>query len=195
MEKVKVGDKIILEIRENKFEDPKHPCKGCFFFDLPLNGACFAMCSNKEPNSDTVKNIIFKQINLKNKTYMIDENKIKEAAKSLRKDFDDDVTQGFLVEFGFEKGAKWAVNEFINELWHPIDEEPNLVGEEIIVEMFIGNKRHTTVYEYMPGKESVPTLDTVRLITDWNSFKEERDNVKFKRWHYLKDLLLINNND
>ena len=32
MEKVKVGDKIILEIRENKFEDPKHPCKGCFFF-------------------------------------------------------------------------------------------------------------------------------------------------------------------
>ena len=36
---------------------------------------------------------------------MIDENKIKEAAKSLRKDFDDDVTQGFLVEFGFEKGA------------------------------------------------------------------------------------------
>lgn len=120
---------------------------------------------------------------------MIDENKIKEAAKSLRKDFDDDVTQGFLVEFGFEKGAKWAVNEFINELWHPIDEEPNLVGEEIIVEMFIGNKRHTTVYEYMTGKESVPTLDTVRWITDWNSFKEERDNVKFKRWHYLKDLL------
>lgn len=55
MEKVKVGDKIILEIRENKFEDSKHPCKGCFFFDLPLNGACFAMCSNKEPNSDTVK--------------------------------------------------------------------------------------------------------------------------------------------
>ena len=70
---------------------------------------------------------------------MIDENKIKEAAKSLRKDFDDDVTQGFLVEFGFEKGAKWAVNEFINELWDPIDEEPNLVGEEIIVEMFISS--------------------------------------------------------
>lgn len=62
MEKGEVGDKIILEIRENKFEDPKHPCKGCFSFDLPLNGACFAMCSNKEPNSDTVKNIIFKQI-------------------------------------------------------------------------------------------------------------------------------------
>ena len=126
---------------------------------------------------------------------MIDENKIKEAAKSLRKDFDDDVTQGFLVEFGFEKGAKWAVNEFLKDLWHPIEEEPNLVGEEIIVEMFIDDKRYTSVYEYMQGKEFVPTLDTVRWITDWNSFKEERDNVKFKRWHYLKDLLLINNND
>lgn len=50
---------------------------------------------------------------------MIDENKIKEAAKSLRKDFDDDITQGFLVEFGFEKGAKWAINEFLKDLWHP----------------------------------------------------------------------------
>ena len=107
----------------------------------------------------------------------------------MRKDFYDDITQGFLVEFGFEKGAKWAVNEFINELWHPIEEEPNLVGEEIIVEMFIDDKRYTSVYEYMQGKEFVPTLDTVRWITDWNSFKEERDNVKIKRWCYLKDLL------
>lgn len=102
------------------------------------------------------------------------------------------VTQGFLVEFGFEKGVKWAVNEFINELWHPIDEEPNLVGEEIVLEMFIYDKRYTSVYEYMPGKEFVPTLDTLRWITDWNSFIEERDNVKIKRWYYLKDLLQNN---
>ena len=40
----------------------------------------------------------------------------------------------------------------------------------------------------MQGKEFVPTLDTVRWITDWNSFIEERDNVKIKRWCYLKDL-------
>ena len=53
---------------------------------------------------------------------MIDENKIKEAAKSLRKDFDDDVTQGFLVEFGFEKGAKWAINELSKDLVHHASE-------------------------------------------------------------------------
>ena len=34
---------------------------------------------------------------------MIDDKKIEEAAKSLRKDFNDDVTQRFLVEFGFGK--------------------------------------------------------------------------------------------
>ena len=57
---------------------------------------------------------------------MIDENKIKEAAKSLRKDFDDDVTQGFLVEFGFEKGAKWAINELSKNLVHPASENAKI---------------------------------------------------------------------
>ena len=57
---------------------------------------------------------------------MIDENKIKEAAKSLRKDFDDDVTQGFLFEFGFEKGAKWAINELSKDLVHPASENAKI---------------------------------------------------------------------
>lgn len=57
---------------------------------------------------------------------MIDENKIKEAAKSLRKDFDDDVTQGFLVEFGFEKGAKWAINELSKDLVHHASENAKI---------------------------------------------------------------------
>lgn len=55
---------------------------------------------------------------------MIDDKKIEDAAKSLRKDFNDDVTQGFLVEFGFEKGAKWAIDEFLKDLWHPSSEKP-----------------------------------------------------------------------
>ena len=55
---------------------------------------------------------------------MIDDKKIEDAAKSLRKDFNDDVTQGFLVEFGFEKGAKWAINEFLKDLWRPVSEKP-----------------------------------------------------------------------
>ena len=42
--------------------------------------------------------------------------KIQYAAKLLRKDFNDDVTQRFLVEFGFEKGVKWALHEFLKDL-------------------------------------------------------------------------------
>ena len=55
---------------------------------------------------------------------MIDDKKIENAAKSLRKDFNDDVTQGFLVEFGFEKSAKRAIDEFLKDLWHPVSEKP-----------------------------------------------------------------------
>ena len=64
---------------------------------------------------------------------MIDNKKIEDAAKSLRKDFNDDVTQGFLVEFGFEKGAKWAINEFLKDLWHSPNEIPE-IGRILVME-------------------------------------------------------------
>ena len=79
--------------------------------------------------------VVWVTIKLKN---MIDDKKIEEAAKSLRKDFDDDITQGFLVEFGFEAGAKWAINKFLKDLWHPADEEPNK-GKFILMEMRNGD--------------------------------------------------------
>lgn len=53
--------------------------------------------------SSTFANVNHKQHYKMNN--MIDDKKIEDAAKSLRKDFNDDVTQGFLVEFGFEKGV------------------------------------------------------------------------------------------
>ena len=42
----------------------------------------------------------------------------------MRKDFNDDVTQRFLVEFGFEKGVKWALHEFLKDLFHHASEVP-----------------------------------------------------------------------
>lgn len=60
MEELKVGEKIVLEVKENTFEDPKHPCKGCFFFDAPLRGACFSMCDGRL-HSDG-KDVIFKEV-------------------------------------------------------------------------------------------------------------------------------------
>jgi hypothetical protein len=76
---------------------------------------------------------------------MIDDKKIEDAAKSLRKDFNDDVTQGFLVEFGFEKGAKWAINEFLKDLWHPISEKPKKECVFLYKTMFKGYGVHKII--------------------------------------------------
>ena len=100
---------------------------------------------------------------------MIDEKKIEEAAKSLRKDFDDDVTQGFLVEFGFEKGAKWAINEFLENLWHPISEKPNKARLFLYKTIFKG---------YGLNK-----------IIDGNEWKYIIKYQKATKWLYIDDLL------
>lgn len=124
---------------------------------------------------------------------MIDDKKIEEGARDyINKNgyfvkYDEDPCVD--IEFAYKEGAKWAINEFLKDLWHPMKEEPKLVGEEIIIEMFIKDKRHSVILEYMVGEEEIPiSLESVRWITDWNSFSQSRDNVIKTRWCYLKDL-------
>ena len=55
---------------------------------------------------------------------MIDNNKIKSAAQGYC-----DATYGTLdtnpfISEAFRKGANWAINEFLEDLWHPANEEP-----------------------------------------------------------------------
>lgn len=104
---------------------------------------------------------------------MIDDKKIEEAAKSLRKDFNDDVTQGFLVEFGFEKGAKWAINEFLKDLWHNESEKP-VMSERgmILVEL-----NDITACKY----------SLWRSTTTYECLCNNKGYVH--RWLYLNDLL------
>lgn len=71
---------------------------------------------------------------------MIDKNKIAKAARQISEKvvdangFDDSKPThlAFLEGHidGFNAGAKWAINEFQMDLWHPMQEEPKLVGEE-----------------------------------------------------------------
>ena len=63
---------------------------------------------------------------------MIDKNKIKSAAQGYC-----DATYGTLntnpfIAEAFRKGAKWAINEFLNDLWHPNTEEPDKRKSDII---------------------------------------------------------------
>lgn len=81
---------------------------------------------------------------------MIDDKKIKEAAQLLRFEliasmhgstlgtpmqcFKEEVdTETELIENSFITGAKWAINEFLKDLWHPANEEPEKRNENIIV--------------------------------------------------------------
>lgn len=90
----------------------------------------------------------------------------------------------------FKAGAKWMQEEFLKDLWHPMQEEPKLVGEEIIIEEFLEGKRYTMVQNYMVGVEFLDTIETIRWISDWDSFLAEIcDDVKMIRWCYFKDLL------
>lgn len=55
---------------------------------------------------------------------MIDEKKIEEAARNYCNNrYPASQDAPFIAE-GFRHGAKWAVNEFLEDLWHPAIEEP-----------------------------------------------------------------------
>lgn len=78
----------------------------------------------------------------------------------------------------------------INMGGHPMQEEPKLVGEEIIIDEFLEGKKYPMVQKYMVGVEFPPTIETIRWISNWDSFLSEIcDEVKMIRWCYFKDLL------
>ena len=100
---------------------------------------------------------------------MIDDNKIEEAAvKSanyLKGICDFTVINAF--EEGFKEGAKWAINEFLKDLWHPADEMPNENNEVICVD-----KDSRTI--------------TYNGIANWWAFCRTHDVT---HWLYVDDLL------
>lgn len=53
---------------------------------------------------------------------MIDDEKINEAASKLC-DYGSVYNSGYRID-GFKKCAKWMQEEFLKDLWHPIEEKP-----------------------------------------------------------------------
>lgn len=60
MKEFKVGERIVLEVKENGFKDPNFPCMECFFFNLPMMGVCYSMCEGRLRSDG--KNVIFKEV-------------------------------------------------------------------------------------------------------------------------------------
>ena len=117
---------------------------------------------------------------------MIDEKKIEEAARetadlyekdlpimSYNEDTEVDGQHHFCQEFGaklFKDGAKWAINEFLKDLWHPANEEPNK-GKFVLMEMCNGD-----IYAQY-------------FVDDEYSWERIRTMFTTTSWLYIDDLL------
>ena len=109
---------------------------------------------------------------------MIDKNKIKSAAQGYC-----DATYGTLntnpfIAEAFRKGANWAINEFLKDLWHPAIEEPKK------------NRLVLTDVRSIMDKDHI-CWATVKLtengyIRNWSNFCIV---AKITRWLYIDDLL------
>ena len=75
---------------------------------------------------------------------MIDNKKIEEAALGycakcsdiINRNVDLDEDECVDLYNGFIDGAKWAINEFLKNLWHPANEVPE-IGRVIIMENYM----------------------------------------------------------
>ena len=108
---------------------------------------------------------------------MIDDKKIEEAARyycNNRYPVSQDAP--FIAEW-FRHGAKWAIQEFLKDLWHPAEKEPKKNRLVLTDTRSIMDKDHicwTTV-----------KLTENGYIRNWNNYAKV---TKITRWLYLDDL-------
>ena len=116
---------------------------------------------------------------------MIDNKKIEEAAnKHIETEYArynsgkvEDEMICLRGKDSFKEGAKWAINEFLKDLWHPASEEPKKV-KNLLLE---------TTYEY--GK---PIYNLIKYMPNGNNvcaWREWYKGAHISRWLYIDDLL------
>ena len=107
---------------------------------------------------------------------MIDDKKIEEAAKQHSEEsYISDYFQACYKD-AFTEGAKWAINEFFKDLWHPANEEPREFAE-ILAEAKITESIKT----YISFKRNDA------LFKNWDAYSS---GANITRWLYIDDLLL-----
>ena len=115
---------------------------------------------------------------------MIDEKKIEAAIEEIYEDrfllngeevvFDNDAKEEMFYKEDIKEaiglGAKWAINEFIKDLWHQKDEEPEGYDEWILL--------HYSAFNYY-------SLSQVKSFKSWKEFV---DRAPIENWLYIDDL-------
>ena len=115
---------------------------------------------------------------------MIDEKKIKAAKEEIYEDrfllngeevvFDNDAKEEMFYKEDIKEaiglGAKWAINEFLKNLWHQKDEEPEGYDELILL--------HYSEFNCY-------SLSQVKYFKSWKEFVER---APIENWLYIDDL-------
>nr|DAJ67853.1 MAG TPA: hypothetical protein [Crassvirales sp.] len=105
---------------------------------------------------------------------MIDNKKIEEAANEYSQ---DNCGYSYNIEkcLAFEKGANWAINEFLKDLWHSISEEPRK-NVSILVETH--NDKNMFYHVWYKWQDNFyPSWEDAILCS------------RVSRWLYIDDLL------
>ena len=110
---------------------------------------------------------------------MIDDKKIEEAAnKHIETEYarynSGEVEEEMICLRGkdsFKEGAKWAINEFLKDLWHQTNKEPEGYDKWILL--------HYSIDDYY-------ALAQVKDFKSWKGFVER---TPINKWLYIDDLL------
>ncbi len=96
---------------------------------------------------------------------MIDDKKIDKEAISYARDGYNDYSSDMqdVIKESFKSGAEWAINEFLKDLWHPVEEEPN-TGKFIFMEMRNGD--NYALY-FVSDEYSWECICTMFTTTSW----------------------------
>ena len=115
---------------------------------------------------------------------MIDDKKIEAAKEEIYEDrfllngeevvFDNDAKEEMFYKEDIKEaiglGAKWAINEFLKNLWHQKDEEPEGYDDWILL--------HYNVCNYY----------SLSQVLDFKSWKVFVERAPIKEWLYIDDL-------
>jgi hypothetical protein len=120
---------------------------------------------------------------------MIDDKKIEAVKEEIYEDrfllngeevvFDNDAKEEMFCKEDIKEaiglGSKWAINEFLKDLWHPASEEP-IESAEVLAEAKITESIKT----YISFKRNDA------LFKNWDAYSS---GANITRWLYVDDLL------
>ena len=110
---------------------------------------------------------------------MIDKNKIKSAARKQCKATYGTVDDNPFIAEAFRKGAKWAINEFLKNLWHDAEEEPYSNLSPILLDGIDREGRQivkTSFFRSGYWNKTVEYYGIIRWLYIDDLFPEEGDN-------------------